>query len=391
MAGQIIRRGTATWLVRISRGRGANGTRLYHSKTVKGSRQDAERYRTKILRELDTGEFVQASKRTVGELLNEWLAVAVKPRVRRRTHDDYTRIARADLIPQLGHRPLSRLAASEIQGLYAAMTGRGVSPRSVRYTHAVLSGALKQAVRWRWIARSPASLVSLPRQSHREMRALDDAQARRFVDAATGDTFGALWVLLITTGLRPSEALALRWSDIEAGRLHVQRGLTRHPDGSFEFNEPKTARGRRAVTLPQSTTVALRDHRQRQLSDRLRAGAAWTDRDLVFSTAAGEPLDFRALVRRHFKKLLRLADVPTIRPYDLRHTCATLLLKAGQNPRIVSERLGHENVSLTLDTYSHVLPDMQEEAAEHLERILFAQTTRPAVPTLLFPSAAVTT
>ena len=362
--------------MRISRGRGATGTRLYHNKTVKGSRQDAERYRTKILRELDTGDFVQASRQTVAELLIEWLTVSVKPRVRRRTHEDYTRIVRAELIPRLGHRPLARLATSEIQALYAAMTARGVSPRSVRYAHAVLSGALKQAVRWQRIARNPASLVDLPRQTRREMRALDEVQARKFILAAAETEFGALWLLLISSGLRPSEALALRWSDMEGGRLHVQRALTRFSDGTFEFNEPKTARGRRVVALPESMVSVLRAHRQQQVADRLRAGPTWADQNLIFATSVGAPLDFRALVRRHFTKILRSAGVPTIRPYALRHTCATLLLQAGQNPRIVSERLGHESVALTLDTYSHVLPSMQDVSAVHLDRLLFGHEAR---------------
>src|ERR1035437_4275499 len=140
MAGQIVRRGKATWLVRVPRGRGPTGTRLYHNKTVHGTKKDAERHRTKVLRDLHTGEFVEASQQTLAELLYEWLEVAVKPRVRRRTYDDYARIVRTEFVPWLGHRRLANLAPSEIQALYAAMLGRGASPRTVRYAHSVLSG-----------------------------------------------------------------------------------------------------------------------------------------------------------------------------------------------------------------------------------------------------------
>jgi len=373
MAGQIVRRGKATWLVRVPRGRGPDGSRLYHNLTIHGSKQDAERYRTQVLRELHTGVFVQAGKQTIAELLNEWLEVAVKPRVRRRTYDDYARIVRTEFVSRLGHRRVADLTPSEIQAVYAAMTLRGMSPRTVRYAHSVLSSALRQAVRWGRLARNPASLVDLPRKARREMRAFNDAEARKFISAAEHDQFAALWLLLISAGLRPSEALGLRWSDLESGRVHVQRALTRYADGTVEFLEPKTARGRRVVTLPETMTFVFREHRRRQVGDRLLAGPTWSDQDLIFSASDGGPLDFRVIVRRHFTKILRAAGVPTIRPYDLRHTCATLLLQAGQNPRIVSERLGHESVALTLDTYSHVLPSMQEESAVHLERLLFAR------------------
>lgn len=371
MAGQIVKRGAATWLVRVPRGRGPDGTRLYHNRTVHGSKRDAERYRTQVLRELHLGIFVQAGKQTVSELLNEWLLVAVAPRVRRRTAEDYARIARTEFIPSLGHRRVADLAPSDIQAVYAAMSRRGLAPRTIRYAHSVLNNALNQSVRWGRLARNPAALVDLPRKIRREMRPLNNAEARSFISAAGNDEFAALWLLLLSAGIRPSEALGLRWSDMEAGRIHIQRALTRYSDGTVEFNAPKTSRGRRVVTLPESMTGVLREHRHRQLADRLRAGPAWDDKNLIFATNDGRPLDFRVLVRRHFNKILRAAGVPTIRPYDLRHTCATLLLQAGQNPRIVSERLGHESVALTLDTYSHVLPSMQEESAVHLERLLF--------------------
>ena len=164
------------------------------------------------------------------------------------------------------------------------MTNRGVSPRTVRYTHSVLSGALKQSVRWQRLARDPAALVDLPRQPRREMRALDQNQAQRFIRATAGDDFEAFWLVLISLGLRPSEALALKWADLDGGRVHVQRALTKHADGSIEFNEPKTARGRRVVTLPESTAAALQFHRQRQVSSRLLAGPKWLAHDLIFAT-----------------------------------------------------------------------------------------------------------
>ncbi len=151
----------------------------------------------------------------------------------------------------------------------------------------------------------------------------------------------------------------------------MQRALTRS-GSNCSLVEPKTARARRVVTLPKSAAESLNTHRLRQIQDRLKAGPLWQDQDLIFTTKRGTPLDYRLLVQRHFKPLLRSGNLRQIRPYDLRHSCATLLLGAGENVKVVSERLGHASAALTLDVYSHVLPDMQQQAAEKLEALLFA-------------------
>ncbi len=178
-------------------------------------------------------------------------------------------------------------------------------------------------------------------------------------------------LVLLTTGLRPGEALGLRWEDWEGDRLRVQRSLTRTAKGGWMLAEPKTSRSRRSVTLPSSTSEALGAHRVNQARERLQRGMGYQDDGLVFCTAQGTPLDLPGVTRRHFHPILKAAGLERIRVYDLRHTCATLLLAAGEHPKIVSERLGHASVTLTLDTYSHVLPDMQESAAKKLEGLLF--------------------
>lgn len=375
MAGQVIRRGESTWLVRIALGRAASGKRMHHNKTVKGTKKDAQRYLTKTLREMDTDTFVDASPLTLGAFLHQWLETAAKPRVREKTLLDYTRLADSYLIPALGHRKLSQLTPGEVQAVYAAMQARGLSPRTVRYVHSVLHGALEQAVRWNMLAKNVAKLVNLPRQDRREMHALSASEATTFLAASKGTRWDALWVLLLTTGLRPGEALGLKWSDIESGKIRVQRALTRI-GSSWSLVEPKTSRARRVVTLPKSAMESLTAHRLRQVQDRLRAGPTWANHDLIFTTRKGEPLDYRVVIRRHFKPILEATNLPQIRPYDLRHTCATLLLGAGENVKVVSERLGHASASLTLDVYSHVLPDMQQAAAERLEEMLFTGTRK---------------
>jgi integrase len=273
----------------------------------------------------------------------------------------------------LGHLKLSQITAAEIQKTYADMLQHELSPRTVRYAHSVLHGALEQAVHWRLLAQNPAKLVELPRASRREMCALSQAEAYRFLAACRGTRFEALWILLLTTGLRPGEALGLKWADIDGSRLRIQRALIADSSGALTLAEPTTPRARRVVSLPASTMSALQAHRVEQIPIRLSAGPDWSDLDLVFCSANGRPLEWRVLARRYFKPILATAQLPLMRPYDLRHSCASLLLAAGENVKVVSERLGHASATLTLDVYSHVLPDMQQRAAERLEEMLFSQ------------------
>ena len=374
MIGQIVRRGPRTWLVRIPMGRRATGTRAYHNRTIQGTKRDAQRYLTQTLRELDTGTFVEASPKILAAWLNEWLQNTVRTRLRSKTFSDYQSLSSRYLVPEIGHRKLSQLGPAEIQKLYTDMQDRGLSPRTVRYAHSVLHGALEQAVKWNLIARNPCKMVNLPRLERKEMHSLTAEQVTRFLQAARGTRFEVLWTLLVTTGLRPGEALGLKFEDLdlETGRLRVQRALVWQGDGNWQLLEPKTAKARRVISLPSTTIRALRSQRVRQAEDQLSAGEDWMDMDLVFTTRLGGPLEYRVLVRRFFKPLISLASLPAIRPYDLRHTCATLLLGMGANVKVVSERLGHASAALTLDVYSHVLPDMQQQAAEGLENLLFS-------------------
>lgn len=212
--------------------------------------------------------------------------------------------------------------------------------------------------------------------SRKEMKALSPDEATRFLTEASKDRWSALFALALVTGMRPEEYLGLQWKDVdlEKGTATIQRALVWHrKGGGWTFIAPKTARSRRNIPLPESVAQALAAHRRRQAEARLAVGADYQNYDLVFATRDGTPIMPRNLLSRHFKPILQRAKLPlSIRLYDLRHTCATLLLAANEHPKIVSERLGHASVTLTLDTYSHVLPSMQQAATEKLERILFA-------------------
>jgi integrase len=211
------------------------------------------------------------------------------------------------------------------------------------------------------------------------MQYLTPLEAANFLIEAASDRWNALFILAVATALRPSEYLGLKWSDIdlELGLVMVQRSLTwrSYKSGDWYFGEPKTPRSRRRIPLPSSAIKALKQHKRQQAEERLQAGASYKNLDLVFATGEGQPLIRLNIIKKHFKPILVRAKLPnTLRLYDLRHTCATLLLSANENPKVVSERLGHASITLTMDTYSHVLPDMQQGASEKLESLLFTKT-----------------
>lgn len=375
MAGQIIRRGDKTWVVRIFQGRDENGKRRYVNKTIHGTKKNAEKYLTAKLRDKDLGINIEPASESLDKYLEKWLQSVVRSRVREATFDDYKYLLDRYVSPALGPIKLCDIASIDIQKLYGDMLdAKELSARTVRMTHAILSSAMKQAVRWHMLARNPCEFVDLPRTVRKEMQALSPDEASRFLHAAKADRLGIVLSFALATGMRPEEYLALKWSDVDlhAGNATVRRTLIWRKGGGWYFGEPKTSRSRRTIPLPTSLVSALSDHRRKQGESRLKKGADYQNNDLVFATGEGTPILLRNLVRRHFRPVLVNAKLAlSLRLYDLRHSCATLLLSAGENPKVVSERLGHASIVLTLDTYSHVLPSMQQAATEKLERILY--------------------
>jgi integrase len=372
--GQIIPRGEDTWLVRIFTGRDGNGKRRYLNKTVRGKKKDAQDYLSNTLVAISTGTFVEPSPMTLNGYLDRWLEGAAKARVSERTYRDYEWLLKCRVRDKLGSEKLSDIRPLNIQTLYTAMQKQGLSPRSVRALHAVLSSAFKQAVRWQMLSRNPCEAVELPRYIRKEMQAFSPKEAKRFLEAAANDSHGIIFAFALSTGMRPEEYLALKWSDIDLskGTATVQRTLQRRKGGGWYYGDPKTPRSRRTIPLPASIVRSLIEHKRRQGEARLKAGVGYQQHNLVFASLDGTPFMLSNLTRRHFKPILKSAKLPgTFRLYDLRHSCATVLLAAGENPKVVSERLGHASIVLTLDTYSHVLPDMQQEATRKLESILF--------------------
>lgn len=321
------------------------------------------------IRDRDRGINQPAEKETVKGFLERWLPDVCKGSVRPNTYAGYERTLRLHVIPNLGKIRLARLAPQDLALLYRKLQEGGLSPRSVQLTHAVLHRALDQALRWNLVARNPADLVDIPRVQREEVRALSSEQCQALLKGSQGDPLHALFAVAVLGGLRSGELLGLKWEDVdfERGTVHVRRQLTR-TDGGFVFSEPKTTKGRRSVTLPTMAMQALRQHRATQAEARLKA-VAWEDNGLVFCTHLGTPLERQNVHRRHWKPLLERLELPDIRFHDLRHSSATLLLKLGEHPKVVQERLGHSTIGVTMDIYSHVMPDMQAAASAKLETL----------------------
>jgi integrase len=370
--GQIIKRGDKTWLVRVMLGRDERGKRRYLNKTIKGNKKDAETFLNEKINEINKGTFVEPSKLTLREYLDKWLEAAARPRVSRRTADGYAATLKRYIREPLGHRKLDNLQPLAIQKVYGEMLARGLSARVVRHTHSALHNALEQAVKWGMLFRNPSDLVELPKVPHKERRVLSPDEAASFLKTADVMPNGLIFEFALITGMRPEEYLAVQWCDIDfqRGTVQVRRALVRHKK-SWSFEEPKTAKSRRTIFLPEPLLNKLAAHKRQQAERRLKIGSEWRAFDLIFCSEFGTPLSIPNLTYRYFRPILEKAKLPRIRLYDLRHSCATLLLIADENPKVVSERLGHSTVVLTLDTYSHVLPTMQQKATAKLEELLY--------------------
>jgi integrase len=315
---------------------------------------------------------VAPDKQTTGDFLGAWLTGTAKPRLRPRTYSDYRLIVNKHLIPTFGKVLLVKLGPEHVRDLFLRKTLAGLSARRIRAMRAVLRTALDEAVKWGRVARNVADLVKSPRATRFKAATLDQKQAKGLLKAASKHRLGALFSVALAVGLRLGEALGLRWEDVDldGGTLSVMQALQR-VEGKLQFVEPKSEQSRRKLRLPDVTLKVLKRHQTQQKRERLKAGGAWTESGLVFTSTIGSALDDRN-VRRSFHSLLVAAKLPKIRIHDLRHTTATLLLAQGVHPKVVQEILGHSQISLTLDTYSHVLPHLGEEAAEKMNEMLRA-------------------
>jgi integrase len=327
---------------------------------------------TKAMADRNGGLIFDVGNLTVGEYLDSWLSDSVRGTVRPSTFERHEGIIRLHIKPSLGRVWLKKFTPAHVRGLHREKLDAGLAPATVGKIHSTLHKALSQAVSDGIVPRNAAD-VKAPRPTPEEMRPLSETEVRAFLDVAreSGDRFEALYVLAITTGLRRGELLGLRWDDVsmERSTLRVGRALVRE-GGRHTLGETKTRRGRRQINLTPRTVSTLKAHRKKQLEEKIKLTGLYKDHGLIFATRVGTPINPENLVNRSFKPLLERASLPEIRFHDLRHTCATLLLGRSVHPKLVQELLGHATIAMTLDTYSHYMPSMGDQAAGAMEDAL---------------------
>jgi integrase len=364
--GTVTKRADGRWMARLSMGNGER--RAVYGK----SQRDVVSKLRELQRAQADGVPAPSERLTVGKYLEDWLE-ATQHTVRHTTYTRYAQYVRIHTVPHIGNVRLSRLTPSDAQRLYALRLEQGASPTSVKHQHTVLHKAFTQAVRWGFLGRNVLELVDSPRMAKKEMNTLTVEQVAALLEAARNDRLEALYALAVTSGMRQGELLALRWRDVSLdgvrGKLQVTGNLQKTANG-LAIVEPKTRSSRRTINLSDVALDALKRHRTAQLEERLRLGAAWKDLDLVFANHDGGFIGASNLMNRSFKPLLISAGLPRVRFHDLRHTAASLLFQQGVNVKVISEMLGHSSITITLDTYAHVIPTMHEEAARVMDGIV---------------------
>lgn len=360
------------WHGYVSIGFKSNGQR--DRRHVSGARRADVVHKVRELEQRrDRGTVASTAKPpSLAEWLEHWLETSAAARVRLSTLDGYRSTVHKRIIPALGHHRLDRLQPEHLEAFYADLRARGLSSSSVLGTHRILSRALKVAMQRDKIGRNVCTLVDAPSLQRQEVEPLTAEEARRILQVATTRRNGARWSVALALGLRQGEALGLPWSavDLATGTLTIKQALQRQKGRGLVIVQPKSRAGRRTLVLPRVLRTALTLHRERQAAERAEAGEFWQEHGLVFTQLDGRPIDNGA-DWKEWKSLLSAAEVRDARLHDARHTAATLMLLQGVPARVAMQVLGHSQIALTLGTYSHVAPELSEEAAERVASVLW--------------------
>jgi integrase len=372
--GSISRRKNGAWRAQVT----LDGMRLsYGAKT----RAECQEWIKKTIGQIDDGMTYASTTKTLDEYLAGWLS-SIQLSVRRTTWAQYERAIRVHINPHFGQKKVRDLRAEHIQAFYNLLVEKGVGIYAVLKVHDVMRSALTQAVRMGIISRNPAAYAIRPRKPSKEMKIYDESQISQMLVAAKGHRWEALYNLAVTTGMRQSEILGLKWTDVDWRQktIQVERQLLRKVAGDgIQFADLKTKNSRRTVVLGKQMSVILREHYEKQHAERQAAGDNWVEHGLIFTNSLGGPINHSNL-RRNYIQLLEDAGLPHIRFHDLRHTAASLLLNHGIPVIIVSRRLGHAKPSITLDIYGHLIPSMQNEAAELMDDLVMPIPLHPVAP-----------
>lgn len=371
--GSIQRHGDGKWRVRVYVGDKMVGgvlKREYASKVVEGTYKQADVVRTQMLRELDEGEFIPPTKQTVQQYVDHWLTHVASLKVSERTLTMYRYMMERYVYPELGARKLDGLTPAHVQGLVTAMLNRKLGARIIRYTHVVLKSAFALAVTRRQLKHNPCEGVVLPTQEKKAPEILLPEQVTKILSETAGDRWGVLWSILLNTGMRPQEALALRWSDLSGHVLSISRALVEVRPGHYEIGPCKTPKSVRKITLPEACVVALHAHRVTQAEQMLSMGATYNRAEnLIFATRTGTLL-CEHNVNRAWKSMLKRLSLPEAKLYNCRHTHISWLLSNGAPVKAVSDRAGHASAKMTLDVYAASMPNDDSAVARLFDKLV---------------------
>ena len=365
MTGEIKQRSPGSWQIRVFLGRDEHGKRIRKNETVRGKKADAERRKREILGDLDRGVVPSVERYKLAEWLQFWLENVIAPKKEQKTFDRYEEASRLHVVPELGNVEISKLSPRHVQELETKLLRDGMAPKGVQMVHIVLSGALKHALRMELISRDPVALVPPPSVPKTEANSPNMEQVKALIaqGASTGHYLWPCVYLIIYTGMRRGEALALTWEnlDLEGRALRVEASLVIAKGGGI-VKHPKTESGRRTVDLDAETVAVLREHktRQQELADQLGVQPpAW-----VFPRQDLSGWCHPNTLSYFVKTLRKKAQCPDLTTRSLRHFHASVALQTSKNPIVVSKRIGHSKPSTTMDIYGHVLPGWQSEMAE---------------------------
>ena len=366
--GSIYRRADGRWTAAhyVLRPDGTRVRRAVYGK----SRKDVADQLSTLITKTRAGLPLAVESWTVERFAVHWLTHVAGPRLRPSTLSSYRATLRLHILPTLGRVPLRGLTPTHVRTLLADKAAAGLGVRSVQIIHGTLRTMLSEAVREELIERNVATVVRPPSAHRAEVRPWSTAEASRFLAVTVNHRLHTLFAVGVALGLRKGELLALRWEDIdlEGGMVHVRQNVQRLPEVGLVFGPPKSDKSRRSIPLPASSARALRTHRARQAAEALALGPAWVDSGLVFTSRVGSVIEPRNLTRL-FDELIAKAGVRRIRFHDVRHTCASLLLAQNVPARVVMEILGHSQLAMTTDLYSHVMPTALREAADAMDRV----------------------
>jgi len=370
MRGSIRSKGKNSWQLQIYTGTGPDGKRRRHFETVRGLKGDAQIRLTELLFSLDKGVYTPLGRLTLAEHLHNWLGGYVQSNCSPHTLENYKGFIENHVIPALGHIQLKHLHPQAIQQMCGQARER-LSAHTVHHLYRMLSQSLKYAVRQGYLGRNPCELVDAPRWKRKDMRSLTPGEVEVLLDTAADNRYYPVIYTAVSSGLRKAELLGLRWRDIDLDLLSisVSQVLYVHRGGIYEFKEPKTSHSRRRVAMTPKLALYLREYRAERESLCWHLGQPLDLDSLVFGNIDGSPMSPDTLSHT-FAKIARKAGLAGTRFHDLRHTFASLAFLRGAKPKVISEALGHASVAFTMDTYSHIIEGMQEEAMALLDEVL---------------------